>query len=397
MSVYGRPDSPNWWLFLEAAPKGQQRVKTAIVKGTTTAQQKESKKLAERVYHERMTELGKQAHKLTPEPEPVPPAMETFATFATWYDTHHIAQHEGCEREREILKTLRKFFDPYPLDQITHTLVTEWRTTRRVTGTSYIRHTKAGPKRVTFKPPSASTVNREVALLKQIMAAAADAEKIPKSSIYRLTSLTPVDPIRRTMSEDEERVLLPALPEDVRAIVIAGTDALPRLKTILNLQWADDHGATLDLRATKNGKSHTVPVSSRLRTALDVLPRTDKYMFPERRVGKTAAARRGHIARVIRLACEKVQLPYGRDQRGITFHWGTRRTGATRIIRKGGEKAIALAQQIGNWKDLSVLIGIYQETITADMIAAVESVAPEAIHASITDLPTSLKSPAKHP
>jgi integrase len=393
MGVYARPDSPYWWLFLETAPKGKQRVKTTITKGTTTAQQRESKKLAEEEYHTRMTELTKQ--KSNPPPEP-PPPIETFATFASWYDTHHIARHEGCEREREILKILRKFFDPYPLDQITHTLVTEWRTTRLATGTSYIRHTKAGPKRVQFKPPSARTVNREVDLLKQIMEGAVDAKKIAKSPIYRLTPLVPIDPIRRIMSEDEERLLLPALPADVRAMVIAGTDALPRLKTILDLRWADDHGTTLDLRQTKNGKSHTVPISSRLRAALDALPRTDAYMFPARRTCKTAANRRSMIARVLREACERAQLPYGRKDQGITFHWATRRTGASRIIRKGGEKVIAIAQQLGNWKDAKVLIGIYQETTTADMIAAVESIAPKAIHASFTDASESSKSLTKN-
>jgi hypothetical protein len=44
------------------------------------------------------------------------------------------------------------------------------------------------------------------------------------------------------------------------------------------------------------------------------------------------------------------------------------------MIRAGGDKVIATAQRIGNWKDPSVLIGIYQETITEEMRAAVESV-----------------------
>jgi hypothetical protein len=52
----------------------------------------------------------------------------------------------------------------------------------------------------------------------------------------------------------------------------------------------------------------------------------------------------------------------------------TRRTGATRMIRAGGEKVLGVVQQIGGWKDVSVLIGIYQETITEEMRAAVETV-----------------------
>ncbi len=95
----------------------------------------------------------------------------------------------------------------------------------------------------------------------------------------------------------------------------------------------------------------------------------------------------------LRLACEKAGVPYGRAQHGVTFHWSTRRTGATRMIRAGGEKAIGVVQQIGGWKDLDVLIGIYQEVVTAEMRAAVETVAPKPVPVSPGPFPRAVHPP----
>ena len=67
-------------------------------------------------------------------------------------------------------------------------------------------------------------------------------------------------------------------------------------------------------------------------------------------------------------------MPYGRARQGLTFHWSTRRTGATRMIRALGERAIATTQRVGNWKHPHVLIGICQETTTDEMREAVEAV-----------------------
>jgi integrase len=439
MGVYRRPDSKYWWLWLETAPPGQQKEKTEVLVGETVTQRHDSKQLAVQIYHRRMLSLARAGHDI-PEPEPEPTETPTFDAFADWYDAHHIVHHKGAEREREMLTRLRRDFGAMPLDRITKAVVIEWRTQRRQTATtverfglttgdasiwrqlhaalrargpmtladmralfpvstrdvcSTIRSQTAAPffrrvrrgvwaavgtppiARQQYGLPSAATVNREVDLLQQILSAAVTAGKLAQSPIYGLKNLPVVKPIRRTMSEVEEELLLEVLAPDDAAILLVGLDTLARLTDILDLQWLDDHGDTLDIRDPKNGQSHTVPISSRLRAALDALPRTGKYMFARRRRGTTQAIRRKTVANALKRACQKAGLPYGRAARGITFHWSTRRTGATRMIRRGGEKAIAVVQRIGNWKTANVLIGIYQETITDEMKAAVETVAPK--------------------
>jgi len=434
MGIYTRPDSPYWWLYLEPT---HTREKTTIRIGVTVTQRRETRATALELYHTKMLALGRKQHALPEdEPPPPPPPMPTFDQFATWYDTNHISQHAGAERERQILKHLRQAFGRLALDEITKIAVIEWRTTRRKTGRTVDRSVWRGSlaiwrkvhamlqiegpmtlaeirarfpvstrdvcstllsksaapyfKRVRrgvwaavgrprsfqqqYAPPAAVTVNREVDLLQQILMAAVDAGHLAQSPIYGLANLEIVQPIRRTMSEREEHAITQALAPDDRAIILIGLDTLARMIDILDLEWDDIHERTIDIRDPKNGASHTVPSSSRVRAALAALPRDGRYCFPRRRQGESQSARRKAIADALKRACVAVDVPYGRAKRGITFHWATRRTGATRMIRRGGEKAIGVVQKIGNWKSANVLIGIYQETITAEMEAAVESV-----------------------
>lgn len=58
MGIFSRPDSPYWWLYLETAPKGRQKVRTSVPVGKTVAQRRDSRRLAEDLYYQRMNELA---------------------------------------------------------------------------------------------------------------------------------------------------------------------------------------------------------------------------------------------------------------------------------------------------------------------------------------------------
>jgi integrase len=376
VSVYERADSPYWWMHVETAPKGQRDVSTKIRKGATVAERKASRAVADALYHTRALE-GTQVR----EGLPVARDAMTFDALATWYDANHIAHHKGAERERSTLPRLRAAFGRFLLtDPEWRATVIAWRSARRVTGT-VIKHFGGpkGKKRI-LPPPSAATVNREVDLLQQILSAAVEAGYLEASPLYGLPNLPIVKPIRRIMSEAEEQKIAAELSAEDYAILRVGLDGLARLSDALEIRRVDDHGHALDIRDPKNGEPLTVPIGTRLRAALDAVPvdpaQPDWY-FPGRRGAATERDRRGGYAKALKRACARAGVPYGRALRGITFHWATRRTGATRMIRRGGEKAIGVVQRIGGWKDATVLIGIYQETITDDMRAAVESVSAE--------------------
>lgn len=432
MGVFSRPDSKYWQLYLETI---HHKEATDIVIGTTAAQRADSRRLADDRYHQRMSELAARLYRLPSAKR----KLITFDAFATWYDEHVIAHHKGHEREREILRTLRRGFGFCLLDDIDPARVTTWRTIRLRTPTlvehfggrktvamwarihaflrehgpqpvkqireafrltprqatrsfvksytaQYFERSRDGiwtavgnPSHRTARllpPPSARTVNREVDLLQQMLAAAVPAY-LDSSPLEGFADLAFTEPVRRTMSVAEEQRILEQLECDDRAIVLIGLDTLTRLGDILDLKRSDDHGTYLTIRDPKNGLPHTAPVSTRVRLALDTLPvpdRPDAYFFARRRRAQTERDRRNAVAKALKRACEAAHVPYGRARAGITFHWATRRTGATRMIRAGGERSVGTTQRIGNWKDPRVLIDIYQETITDDMRAAVESV-----------------------
>ena len=384
-------DSKFWWLFLETEKR---KARTNIPIGRTREQQSLSRKRADQEYHRRM---------MLPPPDLNAKPDILFSEWTTKYDEHVIAHHRGREREREILKTLRAGFSYKDdgtlrtLREIDQELVIEWRTQRRSCGKA-VEHFggPSGPRRV-FAPPSARTVNREVDLLQQILAAAVP-KYLERSPIDGLADLTVTNPKRRIMTESEEAKILPYLAADDRAIVLAGLDTLARLSSLLNLKRTDDHKTHLTFSDTKNGETYEPPISKRLRTALDAVPvdpTNPEYYFPRRRHAKTDRDRRNVVAGALRRACARAGVPYGRARRGLTFHWATRRTGTTRMLRHGGEGAISAVQRIGGWKSANVPLTIYREVTTPEMKALVEIVGHKVKIANARKAQEAMRSGAK--
>jgi integrase len=157
-----------------------------------------------------------------------------------------------------------------------------------------------------------------------------------------------------------------------------GLDTLVRMGDILDFLREDDRGRTAYIRDPKDptqAEPFEVPISKRLRVALDAVPKTESpYYFPRRRQAATEEGRRMVLRSALKRACEAARLAYGRKRGGITFHWGTRRTGASRMIQRKVD--IKTVQAIGHWKHPDVVLEIYAETTTAAMRRAVELIGP---------------------
>jgi integrase len=176
----------------------------------------------------------------------------------------------------------------------------------------------------------------------------------------------------RTLTRDEERRLLAALddPRD-RTLVVAALDSLARLGSLLALTWKDDRGSHLVFRRTKNGKTYRVPISRRLRAALDTMPdRDEAYVFAHRRTAKKPDHWRSIVGNVLERACAKAGVPFGRPD--ITFH-SLRHTGASRMIEAGTD--LKTVQELGGWSDIRLLMRYVHPSALAHL-NAVESVGP---------------------
>lgn len=343
MGVYTRPDSPFWWIYLETT---RLKEKTDIVIGHTTTQRKDSRKLADDRYHQRMNEVAARLYKLPS----AQPAIR-FGKYAATYETDTIAHHAGARRERELVKNLRAFFEDDLLSMIDQDRVKAYHSFR------------AGKA-------SARTINREVDLLKAMLR-----DAVPKyltaSPIVGMKRLRILPPKRRLMTSTEQTRLLKAC-EDAqdRAIFILGWDTLIRLGDLLDLERADRDGVWLYVKDPKGGAPYQVALSARAATALDRLP-SGRYYFPKFRRAENPRDWPGSVRQRLQYLCGKAKppLPYGRKQDGITFHWGTRRTGATRLIVQN-KIPIPIVQKQGGWKTPDVLLDIYTEASTKDQLKA---------------------------
>lgn len=349
MGVYARKDSPYWWALLETTGE---KFSTKILRDAPDAfSRKQLRDDAEAIYRAKMTDAARERHGLPAHTK----KTITFAAFADWYDAHHIAKHRGKEREREILPKLRAHFTGDLLD-VTADTVSEYETARLAAG---------------VKP---RTVNREVALLKQIMAAAVPAY-LPASPLKGRAMLRVTKPKKRVLTPAEEARLLEELSPADRALYIVAVDTLARLSNVMNLSRAEDKRTYLALVDSKTGP-YEVPLSTRARQALDALPKKGAYYFPHRRVAKTERDRRGAIRQLLQRACQRAKVPYGRAVGGVTFHTATRATGATRLLRAGVDPKTV--QSIGNWASFDQM-GDYLQTDMRLKRAAVNLAARQVI------------------
>lgn len=362
MGVFTRPDSPYFWLYLEPT---KQKIKTEFRRdGLTPQQRKDARTQAERLYFDRVGQASTDKYGLGPKPQ------IRFLVYRRWYELHRTATKRSKVRELSMLRRLANTFDDDWLHEITKDRIVKWMADRAT-------------------EVSASTVNRELDVLKDLLMSAVP-KYLADSPARGLKRLREVGFEPQILSlEDEAQLYTHAAPDDA-TLIIAALDTLGRLSELAALKWSHVRARDLTFVDPKNGKPRKVPISTRLRAALDKLPRTSPYVFARHHVkkhhyGATAANRRGitkpppnvgnrpaenSIARMFANLCEKANVTRGRANDGITFH-GLRGTGATRMLAAGVD--IRTVQMIGGWSDLrSVMRYLRPGT---DAHAAVDTIA----------------------
>lgn len=329
MGVFVRTDSPYYWLLLERDGEKPIRTATKIPHSPTTKQQKAENKLqAEKQYHDEMQALAKG--------ERGQDDSKTFHDLATWYRLHRLPKRRGARRELDLVTHLERFFGTTTLKRITPARVDEYETSRLAT--------KAAP----------GTINREVDLLKSMMRIAAENQWAPAKLLYGKKKLHVPKTAQTRLTPEQEHAILSAIhhPND-RALLIMGLDTLARQGDLLDFQRAHDHGTTADIVDPKNGQYLSVPISPRLRSALDAClpdPKGSGFVFWNRRTAKNPRDWGASVRNMLKYACTRAKVPYGRKLQAITFHRATRATGASRMLARGA--SLKTVQAVGGWKDM---------------------------------------------
>lgn len=316
--------------------EGHGKHTTGIRRDASTSElRKHLKEQAEAVYHARMVQLARQRVGLPIDND------TTFATFATWYDTHHTAKHRSAARERVILTRLRVHFGSTRLVDIKPGRWKEYETARLTDGVSI------------------NTIGRELAVMKTLLTAAVG-EHIEVSPLAHVKRKTTKLPPKRTLSKADETKLLKELQDDeVRDLYLVGVGTLLRQLNLVNLQRREHHGSSLVLE-TKTGP-HQVPLTGptilqqRAATVLKRrMPKTpDGYFFPvwQKRFAANRDSGNSWFLKVVRKAVKNAGLRWGLKNHGLVWHTMTRASGATRMLTDYGQ-SIRTVQVIGGWSSL---------------------------------------------
>ncbi|MFA6047102.1 MAG: tyrosine-type recombinase/integrase [Phycisphaerales bacterium] len=371
MGLWKQVRSPYWWMRLPRRHGERARCESTKIPHSpaSAAQRKINRELAEDAYHARLGDLARAHYDLPPrEPDAAP--TDTLASWLDWYAQHVTPTHRGHEREMEIVRRWHTDLGTVKLGALTRERIVEWMTTRAA-------------------KVSGSTINRELDVLKAVLRRAVEHGKLTASPIVGLRRMRVVTPQRRLMTWDEETRILAAMKHaDDRALLIMALDTLCRLGDCLDLRRADDRGEWLWIPDPKANGGYQVPVTARLRAALDAIPGKALYYFTRRRMDTDRLSRKG-VAQMFAAACKAAGVDYGRAAGGLTWHWATRRTTATRLIQAGVD--LATVQRAGHWRRPAVVLGIYAGTDDDRVRAALADLRDPAIQ-SVSAQPEHAKS-----
>jgi integrase len=326
------------------------RQSTGIPVGAGT-RRKPSREEAEEIYRAAMGDLARGKFQIL-QAKPT----RTFREHAEWYRDHVSKHHRGGRRERSIVNALIAAFEDIRLTQLDTERIEEWKTARA----------KAGK--------ALATVNRELEVLKPLLRSAVPKylDRNPADGVARFrTRLPPIT----ILSESAEDALLKVASPAERAMVLLGLDALLRLGDVRRLKVDHDRGDHLVIADPKT-EPYKVPVSKRLRAALDVLKPQGGFYFPRRYAGKWAPLGEATAYHLFHALCVRANVPTGRKAGGVTFH-SLRHTGATRATR---HVKLTVVQRLGGWKSLKQLVR-YDHPDDAESIRAVEAIGSRVAHA----------------
>src|SRR2546427_4586838 len=247
----------------------------------------------------------------------------TFKAFAETYLCDHADLHKrSAKRDREILKTLNRFFGPVILHEITPHRIEQFKRDR-LNGTwrAFRQKTNANP----VKP---GTVNRELDTLKSILSKAVEWKYLVDSPARGVKRFRLQNRRTRILSPDEQRRLLdacvrmPKLQALLKLAMITGA----RIGELLTLRWEDCLDGYLTFWHTKNGKVRRIPITETIAALLASRPRIHPWVFTNARTEKPYTT----IRKVFERALKRAKITTG----DVTVHT-LRHTALSRMIEHG--------------------------------------------------------------
>ncbi len=247
----------------------------------------------------------------------------TFKAFAEIYLRDHADLHKrSAKRDREILKTLNRFFGSTVLHEITPHRIEQFKRDR-LNGTW-----RAFKQKKAAKPVKPGTVNRELDTLKSVLSKAVEWKYLVDSPARGVKRFRLQNRRTRILSPDEQRRLLeacrkmPKLQSLLQLALITGA----RIGELLTLRWEDCQDGYVTFWQTKNGKVRRIPLTETIATLLAGRPRIHPWVFTNARTEKPYTT----IRKVFERALDRAGITTG----DVTVHT-LRHTALSRMIEHG--------------------------------------------------------------
>lgn len=199
-----------------------------------------------------------------------------FDAFAEDYIEEHAMVNNrptSVKRDRNSLKHLKPFFKNKYLHNITPELVEGYKAERKA-------------------QISTTSVNREVTLLKSIMAKAREWKRISVNPIAgrAVKKFREENRMMRILTSDEARILLANADGWLRSFLIIALCTGMRRNEILTLTWEDVNSATNEIRVraeiSKSKRLRLVPMNGEVKRAIQALPKRNRLIFFNVSTGK---------------------------------------------------------------------------------------------------------------
>lgn len=239
----------------------------------------------------------------------------TFKEFATIYLRDHADLHrKSAKRDREILKTLNRFFGSTILHEITSHRIEQFKRDR-LNGTW-----RAFRQKRAANPVKPATVNRELDTLKSILSKAVEWKYLVDSPARGVKRFRVQNRRTRILSADEQSRLLdacermPKLQALLKLALITGA----RIGELLALRWEDCQDRYLTFWDTKNGKVRRIPITDTIAALLASRPRIHAWVFTNGKTEKPYTTIRKVFERALERA--KITTETSRSTRCATPH-----------------------------------------------------------------------------
>ena len=127
----------------------------------------------------------------------------------------------------------------------------------------------------------AATINREVGNIRRVFSLAKSNKRIKYNPLEDLKPLKAENPTKRFLEREEEKKLIDAAPDTMKAIIITAIHTGMRESEIKKLKWNDVFLREKYLIAlnTKNGRSRKLLITPQMETEFKKLPKIGEYVF----------------------------------------------------------------------------------------------------------------------